>query len=216
MMMSFRFFDRYSFNKLLTVLIRWQNYRNTIMNLSILFKKSFQHTALVSAVTLAAFGVSNSFADQTNATSTAVVIAPIAITKDVDLNFGQFAPGAGGNVTVSTADGRATSGPILSTTGDATTSAQFTVAGADSATFTVGITNTPLSDVEGAAEDMTLTTFSDIDGDSATGSGDEVTSGTLSSDEGELTIYLGGILAVGASQAAGDYAGSVTTTVQYN
>jgi hypothetical protein len=185
------------------------------MNLSILFKKSFQHTALVSAVTLAAFGVSNSFADQTNATSTAVVIAPIAITKDVDLNFGQFAPGAGGNVTVSTADGRATSGPILSTTGDATTSAQFTVAGASSATFTVGITNTPLT-TEGDGEDMTLTTFSDIDGDSATGSGDEVTSGTLSPGDGELTIYLGGILAVGASQAAGDYAGSVTTTVQYN
>jgi hypothetical protein len=184
------------------------------MNLSILFKKSFQHTALVSAVTLAVFGVSNSFAASTSADSTATVIEPIAITKDNDLVFGQFAPGDGGIVTVSTSGGRTTNTTILSGSGNDPKAAQFTVEGANDATFSVTISNTPLTDANTGT--MALSTFSEATAGGIT-SGSNITEGTLSSSgEGELTIYLGGILTVGSDQAAGSYTGSVTTTVQYN
>jgi hypothetical protein len=214
MIMSFRFFDRYSFNKLLTVLIRWQNFRNTTMNLSILFKKSFQHAALVSAVTLAAFGVSNSFAASSSADSNATVIEPIAITKDSNLAFGQFAPGAGGDVIVSTSGARTTTNPILSTTGNTIKAAQFTVSGANDATFSVSITNTVLTETVSGTETMALATFSDNSGAGGTPGGD-VTAGTLS-PSGAQSIYLGGTLTVGASQTAGAYTGTVSTVVEYN
>jgi hypothetical protein len=198
--------------KLLTVVIRTQNFRNTTMNTSILLKKSFQHAALVSAVTLAAFGASNSFAASTSAGSTAVVIEPMAISKDVDLVFGQFAPGEGGTVTVSTNGERTTDDTILSTTGNVPKAAQFTVSGANDATFSVGISNTTLTDSN--EESMALTTFSDNSAAGAT-SGGNVTDGLLS-DGGVQTIFLGGTITVGSTQTSGAYDGTVTTTVQYN
>jgi hypothetical protein len=182
------------------------------MNTSILFKKSFQHAALVSAVTLAAFGASNSFAASTSASSTAVVIEPMAISKDVDLVFGQFAPGTGGAVTVSTNGGRTTDTTILSTTGNVPKAAQFTVSGANNATFSVTITNTSLED--GNGETMALTTFSDNSAAGATDGGN-VSDGLLSGS-GAQSIYLGGTLTVDAAQVSGSYNGTVTTTVQYN
>jgi hypothetical protein len=184
------------------------------MNTSILFKKSFQHAALVSAVAaLAAFGASNSFAASTSANSTATVIEPMEITKTNDLVFGQFARGAGGEVTVSTSNARTTDNTILSASGAIPKAAVFTVAGADDAGFSVGITNTPLTDGDGV-ETMALSTFSDIDAGDKVDGGD-VTAGTLS-ETGELTIYLGGTLTVASDQTAGVYTGTVTTTVQYN
>jgi hypothetical protein len=184
------------------------------MNSSIFQSKIFRRAALASIVALGAFGASNSFAAAASTASTATVIVPIAITKSADLVFGSFAKGAGGSVTVSTSGARTTSGPILSTVGGTPSAAQFDVTGEGVSTYTITwggdvelLTGTGLT-----GETMALTRISDLAAGNATSG--EVATGTLTA--GAQSIYLGGVLTVGAAQVAGDYTGSVTATVEYN
>ncbi len=183
------------------------------MSSSAFIRKNFRRTALASVVALGAFGASNSFAADATATATGTVIEPIAITKVVDLNFGQFAPGsAGGTVTVATNGDRTASGPILSSTGASAAAAQFDVTGAADATYSIAWSgDTELTD--GATNTMTLGRISELTPSASTTVGD-VTSGTLAS--GAQSIYLGGELTVATAQAAGTYTGNVTVTVEYN
>ncbi|WP_417545415.1 DUF4402 domain-containing protein [Marinobacter sp.] len=184
------------------------------MNASTLFRnKNFRHAALASTVVVGLFGASHSFAASATTTSTATVIAPIAITKAADLLFGSFAPGAGGTVTVATNGSRTATGAILSTVGTTPTAARFDVTGEGSSTYSIawgGVT--VLTETVGGVETMALTRISDLTGAGATTG--EVTSGTLTA--GAQSIYLGGELTVGATQAAGTYTGDVTVTVEYN
>jgi len=184
------------------------------MNTSILFNKSFRFAALASAVALGTFGASSSFAAKVATTnSTATVIVPIQIAKTADLVFGKFAPGTGGTVTVATDGDRTTTGPILSVSGDTPTAAKFDVSGDNDATYDItwsGVTE--LTDST-SSETMALSKISDLTAAGATTG--EASSGTLSGT-GAQSIYLGGTLAVGESQADGNYTGDVTATVEYN
>jgi hypothetical protein len=186
------------------------------MNSSIFFNKAFRCAALASAVALGVFGASNSFAADATTTSTATVIAPIAITQSVDLLFGKFAPGAtAGTVTVSTSGARtASGGAILSSVGSTPTAAKFDVTGDNDATYGITWTgDTELSDGASTPNTMALTKISDLTaGGAVTG---EVASGTLGTG-GTQSIYLGGVLDVGIAQVAGTYTGAVTATVEYN
>lgn len=183
------------------------------MNAAIFSRNNVRRAALASVVALGAFGASNGFAATETTTATATVIEPIAITKTAELVFGKFAPGAGGTVTVSTSGTRTASGAILSTIGSTPTAAKFDVTGDADATYSIDWSVASLLTDPGSSETMTLTKISDLDASGAvTG---EVGSGTLSAG-GAQSIYLGGTLTVGAAQAAGDYAGDVTVTVEYN
>jgi hypothetical protein len=164
------------------------------------------------ALSTAAFA-GNSFAANASASASGTVIEPIVITKAADLAFGEFAPGAGGTVTVSTSGARTGSGVILSTIGSAPTAAKFDVTGEADATYSIAISpSADLSDTAPTPNTMALTTFSDLTaGNATTGN---VTAGTLTS--GAQSIYVGGELAVGAAQVAGDYTGSISVTVEYN
>lgn len=184
------------------------------MNSSIFFNKIFRRVALVSAVSLGVLGASNSFAVDATTQSSATVIVPIAITKSADLVFGKFAPGAGGSVTIATNGNRTASGTILSSVGPTPTAAKFDVTGDNSATYSITWSGaTSLTHATEATQTMTLARISDLAGTGTTTG--EVTSGTLSST-GAQSIYMGGQLTVGASQAAGTYNGDVTVTVEYN
>ncbi|WP_170832958.1 DUF4402 domain-containing protein [Vreelandella arcis] len=169
---------------------------------------------LASVVAIGAFGASNSFAAATSTTATGTVIVPIAIAKSADLVFGKFAPGAGGSVTVSTSGARTGSGVILSSVGSSPTAAKFDVTGDGAATYSITWSgDTELSTgAGGVGETMALARISDLTGSNATSG--EVTSGTLTA--GAQSIYLGGVMTVGAAQVTGDYTGSVTATVEYN
>ncbi|MEX0604488.1 MAG: DUF4402 domain-containing protein [Marinobacter sp.] len=185
------------------------------MNSSIFQSKIFRRAALTSAVALGAFGASNSsFAAEATTTSSATVIEPIAITKSVDLIFGKFAPGAGGTVTVATDGSRTATGTILSTSGATPTAAKFDVTGDNDATYSITWTgDAELVHSTDAAQTMVLTRISDLTAGGATTG--EVNSGTLSGT-GAQSIYLGGELAVGATQVSGTYNGDVIATVEYN
>jgi hypothetical protein len=183
------------------------------MNAAIFSRTNFRRAALVSVVALGALGASNGFAAEATTTSTATVIEPIAITKAADLVFGKFAPGGGGTVTVATDGARTASGTILSAVGSSPTAAQFDVTGDADATYSIGWTGVSVLTDLVSSETMTLSKISNLIGGNTTSG--EVATGTLSAG-GAQSIYLGGTLTVGAAQAAGDYAGDVTVTVEYN
>ena len=189
------------------------------MNSSIFQSKIFRRAALASIVALGAFGASNSFAAAASTTSSATVIAPIAITKTADLIFGKFAPDAVvvGTVTVDTSGARtATGGAILSTIGSTPTAAQFDVTGDNNATYTITWSGAAvLTETGGGTATMALTKISDFTGAGGSVTPNDVASGTLSATGGE-SIYLGGVLDVGIAQVAGTYTGDVTATVEYN
>jgi len=175
---------------------------------------NFKHLAVTSLALGAAVFAADSTAAQATATSTATVITPIAITAPVNLVFGSFAPGAGGTVTVSTSGARTASGPILSAVTATPTAARFNVTGDGAATYSIAIAPSASLSTGGATPDtMALTTFSDLTAGGATTG--NVTSGTLAS--GAQSIYVGGTLTVGATQAASTaYTGTVAVTVEYN
>jgi hypothetical protein len=184
------------------------------MNSSIFFNKTFRRAALASALSLAVFSTPSSFAaKEATSASAADVIKPIAIEKKADLSFGRFAPGAGGTVSISTGGARTTDGTIPSSINSTLAAGQFDVTGDNNAKYSIVIGGVAELSGPGSEDKMALTTISDLTGE--TDAIDDVTSGTLNGS-GTQTIFLGGVLTVGASQTAGNYTGDVTATVEYN
>lgn len=188
------------------------------MNTSISHKQRTLKLALVAFACGAAFISGPSGAVPTNSASAAAsgtVIAPITVTKNTDLSFGKFAPGAGGTVSISMAGIRSHAGIVPSSVGSTLTAASFTVTGDPDANYTIthGGTATLTNTTGGGGESMALTKISDLSGaDVTTGN---VTAGTLSAG-GSQTIFVGGTLAVAANQVPGVYTGTVAVTVEYN
>lgn len=143
-----------------------------------------------------------------NAAVSATIVAPLAISKVTDLNFGNIAVGSAlGTVVLSPAGVRSVTGTCqLSATNPGTvTAASFAVTG--QGTYTYGII-LPVSatSITGTGTAMTVDTYA------STPSG----TGTLTS--GAQTINVGGTLHVAASQTAGLYtlAAGLTVSVFYN
>jgi len=178
------------------------------MKLPNLSKKNFHKAALVSTIALGTFAASYSFAAPVSdtATTSATVVAPIAITQAQNMEFGAFAASDGGTVTLTTAGAISATGPVLTNAASAT-AAEFTVTGVDDATFSIAIAD---DDLTSGDDTMALTTVHDLDASSQDNPG----TGTLTG--GTQTIYVGGTLAVAADQAPGAYTGTVTATVDYN
>lgn len=172
-----------------------------------------QHSLLRAAlaVALAAMAMSSQAVEGT-ATATGTVITPISITKSADLNFGNFAPGTGGTITVSTSGAPTSTGIVRSTT-VTPTAAKFDVSGDNNATYAITYTGTSATLSDGATGTMDLAIHSDLTAGNATSN--TASSGTLSA-AGTQSIYVGGTLTVGATQASGTYTGSVKVQVEYN
>ena len=165
------------------------------------------------AVMALAIGAAGSAMAANNATATAssTVIQAIAITKNTDLAFGNFSVGStGGSVTVATNGTRTKTGDVVLMNGVTGTAAKFDVTGSGSLAYTITLGgDASLSD--GAGHSMTLARVSDLTGAGATSG--NVTQGALSA--GAQSIYVGGVLTVGADQVAGNYSGSISATVDY-
>lgn len=182
------------------------------MNTKFNLKQRNLKLALVSAFLLGGATVSGqSFAATDSATATGTVIIPIAIAKITDLEFGSFAPGAGGSVTLSPNGTRTATGAILSTVGATLAAAKFDVTGEGSSTYSIAYTGTS-AELTSGANNMTLALVSDLTASAITTG--TVTTGTLTA--GAQSIYVGGTLTVGAAQAAGTYTGTVAVVVEYN
>ncbi|MEX6690009.1 DUF4402 domain-containing protein [Danxiaibacter flavus] len=156
---------------------------------------------------LAGFTIASNAQSTASATSTATIVTPISITKNVDVSFGNIAVGASGGTVILATDGtRSTTGGVtLPTTTGTVTAADFTVTGTDTYTFSITLPTTPVTLTRASGtETMDATAFT------STPSG----SGTLSS--GTKDVKVGATLTVAASQAAGVYtSGDFDVTVNY-
>ena len=152
-----------------------------------------------------------SFAQVTaTATAKANIITPIAISKTVDMNFGNVAVNSttAGTVVLTPAGTRTqTGGVTLPATKGTVTAAQFYVIGESGYTFAITLPTTDLTITNSTSETMTVNTFT------STPSG----TGTLSGS-GEATFNVGATLNVAAGQTAGLYKNETgfKVTVNYN
>lgn len=178
------------------------------------FNRRVLNAALASVVVLgSACVVSNAYAATGTANTTATVITPISIAKNTDLAFGKFSALTGGSIKVDTDNAISVTGAVVKGTGSTGTAAKFTVSGDTNNSFSIShSTSNLLTHTVTPASTMALATVSALT--AASGTTAHVTSGTLSS--GTQTIFVGGTLTVASGQLAGDYAGTITTTVEYN
>lgn len=147
-----------------------------------------------------------------SATASATIIAPVSITNAdasgvvKSLAFGTIVPSAlQGSVVVATNGGRTgTDVTLLTNSATPVSAAAFTIAGLPSTACTIGLpTSTSLTGPGTAI--MTVDTFTSNLGPIITLDG-----------AGQKTFNVGGILTVGASQAAGSYTGTFSVSVVYN
>jgi spore coat protein U-like protein len=165
----------------------------------------------LAVMTLAICGAGSAMAATATATSTTTVVTPIAISNTANLSFGNIATGgSAGTVTVSPDGSRSVTGGTV-TAGGTTTAAQFNVTGQSGLTYAIDFTGTSTTLTSGA-NTMTFTAISDTSASAIT-TGTAAT-GTLTG--GAQTIFVGGTLAVGASQVAGTYNGTINVAVNYN
>ncbi|HNX44347.1 MAG TPA: DUF4402 domain-containing protein [Bacteroidales bacterium] len=164
-------------------------------------KKLFFVTAIMLGFAAGAFA-------QVSATASAeaTIVTPIAITKTVDMNFGNVAVNStAGTVVLATDGSRTTTGGVtLPVTAGSPAAASFTVTG--TAGYTYAITLPGATTIANGVITMGVDTW--------TSSPDAT--GTLTG--GTETLTVGATLHVGAAQAAGVYSNATAcpVTVNYN
>lgn len=160
------------------------------------------------AIAIIGFSATSFAQVSATATATSTIVAPIAISKTVNMNFGNVAVNANaGTVVLSHAGTRSASGGVtLPATSGTIAAAEFTVTGQAGYTYSVTLPSTATT-VTSGSNNMTVTAFtSNLAGGNGT-----LTNGTE-------TLKVGATLNVGASQAAGTYISATpfTVTVNYN
>lgn len=143
------------------------------------------------------------------ATATAVIITPIAITKDVDMHFGNLAvqTATGGTAVLAPAGTLTTTGGVTSPSVQGSrAAASFTVTGDGSRTFSITLPSSVVLTRNTGTETMTANAFTS----------NPTPTGTLAS--GTATVTVGATLNVSAAQVAGTYVSGTpfTVTVNYN
>jgi len=146
---------------------------------------------------------------QASASSEATIITPLAIVKNVDLNFGNIvAAPTSGVVTVATNGTRSKTGGVTlpAATPGTISAAKFTVTGLANATYSITLPSAFNITRSGGTETMEVSAF--VSNPTPTGL---LTGGTQE-------LFVGASVAVGANQAAGTYvnATALTITVAYN
>lgn len=143
-----------------------------------------------------------------SATGTATIVAPIAIAKTVDMNFGNVAVIAAGTVVLAPAGTRTlTGGVTLPATAGTVTAASFNVTGEGVYTYAITLPSTDYTITKPVTlETMIVNTFT------------STPSGTGALTSGAQTLLVGATLNVGAAQVAGVYTNATgfDVTVNYN
>jgi len=166
-------------------------------------------TIKIFSLAIAIIGFSATSFAQVSATATAsgTIVTPIAISKTVDMNFGNVAvSSSAGTVVLATAGTRsATGGVTLPATTGTIAAAEFTITGQGGYTYSISLPSTPTT-VTSGGNNMTVNAFTSNPG------------GTGTLTNGTQTLKVGATLNVGASQAAGTYTSTTpfTVTVNYN
>jgi len=170
------------------------------------------HGCKLAVMALAIAGAGSAVAANTaTATANSTVVAPIAVNKAVDLSFGSIAGGASAGTVTLTPGGTRTVGGGAVAAGGTPAAAKFDVTGAGNLTYAIDMVGTD-STLTSGSDSMAFAPISDTSASAKTSG--TVTTGTLSN--GAESIYVGGILTVGANQNAGTYTGNIAIAVNYN
>jgi len=139
-----------------------------------------------------------------DASASATVISPIAVTNPVGLNFGQIVAGSGAGTVVLTAAGVRSIGTGTTELGNSgsVAAAGFSVTGNADSTYSISVEAGPV-DITSGSDTMTVGSFTR-----------SKTTGTLTS--GADTFTVGGTLGVAAAQPVGAYSGTFNVVVTYN
>lgn len=168
---------------------------------------------IAAAILLSGFVATKSNAQSTAyASTTAVLVTPISITKTTDMHFGTVAASATpGTVVLDYADGRTVTGGVSLPAGSTTQkTAVFTVAGEGSSSFSISIPTAPITLTGSISGTMTVDNFV-CDGGAST---------TLAN--GAKTLKVKATLNVPANAVAGVYSNALANsnalfvTVNYN
>jgi hypothetical protein len=142
-----------------------------------------------------------------SANATVSLIAPLTLTKIIDMNFGNVAVGTSpGTVILSPSGTReATGGVTLPVNTGSVAAASFTVTGATNYTFSISLPPSTVT-LKSGSNSLTVGVFTSS----------PATTGTLTG--GTATLNVGATLTVPAGQAAGVYTTETpfTVTVNYN
>jgi len=146
------------------------------------------------------------------ATASARIIQTLQISKDRDIDFGTFTA-VNGNVVLTPVAStvRSTTGPVLS--GGVPTSAMFTVTGSAGEAYTVSYpASITLTNTFTPGQTMILAPSCNVNGNAG------VLSGTIGGGTGTQVLYVGGTLAVAATNTTGLYQNTadLKVTVNYN
>lgn len=134
------------------------------------------------------------------------VVAPIAITKDTDLQFGKFMAGpVGGSVVVVPAGTRTAGGDTVLVAGTPSTAATFTVTGETGTTYSITLPGAPILLSDGATHTMSVGTFTSTPAAAA---------GSLAT--GTESLKVGATVTVGPAQVAGVYTNTTDLNVIVN
>jgi Mat/Ecp fimbriae major subunit len=167
-------------------------------------KNMIIRAGFVAAAIAAAAGMATSVqAATTNAGASAIILAPVQLTKTADLNFAVVLPGTSADTVAVSATGVRTCGAALVCSGTVAAAA-FDIAG--SGGYAYAITLPASITLSSGANSMTVNSFTS----SKTGN-----AGTLAAG-GTDNFSVGATLNVGAGQAAGTYNGTFAVTVDYN
>lgn len=154
--------------------------------------------------------IGNLFAQESaSASTTATVVAPIAISKSADMGFGNVAVNATTAGTVVLApDGTrtVTGGATIPATTGTVSAASFNITGESGYTYSITLPSGSITLTDGGVNNMTVDNFT------STPSG----TGTLTA--GAETVNVGATLNLTAAQVSGTYtnASDLTVTVNYN
>jgi hypothetical protein len=145
----------------------------------------------------------NSYAMTAGTSATADVVTPLFITQTSNMRFGEFTAGTGGSLTLNANTGaRTTTGGVTTVGGGLSNLAQFTVTGDINGPSGYSVSLSGSSTSLDSGGDSMAVAFT------ASETGGNLTSGTSS-------FAVGGVLTIGASQAAGSYSGTINATVEY-
>ena len=161
-----------------------------------------------SVLAMTGFMVGANAQSTATASTTAILITPIAISKTTDMHFGTVAAsGTSGTVILDYADGRTTTGGASLPSGSTLQkTAVFAVTGEGTSGFSISIPSSPITLTGSVSGTMTVSSFlADLGASS-------------SLVAGAKTVKVKATLNVGAGQAAGTYtnASDLFVTVNYN
>lgn len=161
-----------------------------------------------SAFLLSAFITTANAQSTATASTTAVLVTPISVSKTTDMHFGTVAAsGTAGTVILDYADGRTTTGGASLPSGSTLQkTAVFDVTGEGTSGFSISIPSSPITLTGSVSGSMTVSDFLADLGASSTLVG------------GAKTIKVKATLNVSAGQVAGTYtnASDLFVTVNYN